>query len=259
MIGGVLIYFFIFMFGSQIIRSVSEEKMSRIVEVLVSSVKPVQLLVGKLVGVALVGLTQFLLWIVLTLCVVTAIQATSPQIFKENIKEEITINERVISVDKMQQGNQSQSSQIMQGLLSINYPVIILMFLFYFMAGYFLYASLYGAVGSLIDIDTDAQQFTLPITAPMIIALMCLTVVMNNPNGNIAYWLSIIPFTSPIIMMVRIPFGVPWNELVLSVGLLLLSIAGALWVAAKIYRTGILLYGKKVTYKELWKWLRYKN
>jgi ABC-2 type transport system permease protein len=258
-IAGFLIYFFIFIFGSQIIRSVSEEKMSRIVEVLVSSIKPVQLLLGKLIGVALVGLTQFMLWIVLTFAVIMGIQSAAPDLFSAPQKENITLNEQVISVDKVQQIDAAPTSQIIQGLFSINYGLIIVMFLFYFIAGYFLYASLYGAVGSLIDIDTDGQQFTLPITIPMILAIVCLPMVMNNPSGPVAFWLSIIPFTSPIIMMVRIPFGVPIWEVCLSMGLMLLAIWGSIWLAAKIYRTAILLYGKKITYKEIWKWLKYRN
>ncbi|MDR1724889.1 MAG: ABC transporter permease [Bacteroidales bacterium] len=256
---GFLIYFFIFLFGSQIIRSVSEEKMNRIVEVLVSSVKPAQLLTGKLIGVALVGLTQFLLWIVLTFIVITAVQSAMPQKFSAPQKEEITINERVISVDKLQDDENVQVSQIIQGLFSINYVAVISMFMFYFIAGYFLYASLFGAVGSLLDVDTDGQQFTIPITIPMMLALICIPMVMNNPSGPVAFWLSIIPFTSPIVMMIRIPFGIPVWEIILSVSLMLITICGCLWLAAKIYRTAILLYGKKITYKEIWKWLRYKN
>jgi ABC-2 type transport system permease protein len=259
-IAGFLIYFFIFIFGSQIIRSVSEEKMSRIVEVLVSSVKPVQLLIGKLIGVALVGLTQFLLWIILTFVVVTALQAAAPDMFASPKQADMVLNERIVSTETYQQAMDTQpTAEIIRGLFSINFGVIIGMFLFYFLTGYFLYASLFGAVGSLLDVDTDGQQFTLPITIPMILALVCLPMVMNNPSGPVAFWLSIIPFTSPIIMMVRIPFGVHWTELLLSAGLMLIAIWGCILLAAKIYRTAILLYGKKITYKEIWKWLKYKN
>ena len=186
-------------------------------------------------------------------------QAAAPETFSPKAQEEITINERVITVDKLNAVEQSQVSELIQGLMAINYPLIILMFLFYFVAGYFLYASLFGAIGSLIDADTDGQQFTLPVTIPMIIAIVCLPLVMDNPSGTAAFWLSIIPFTSPVAMMVRLPFGVPVWELTLSVALMLVSIIFCVWLAAKIYRTAILLYGKKISYREIWKWLKYKD
>ncbi|MDR1847858.1 MAG: ABC transporter permease [Bacteroidales bacterium] len=260
MVAGLFIYFFILFFGSQIMRSVSEEKMSRVVEVLVSSVKPVQLLLGKLIGVALVGLTQFLLWTVLTFAVITTIQSTSSEQFAKPQTNNVVVNERIVSAETYQQAADAQpATEIIQGLFSINYGVIIGMFLFYFITGYFLYASLFGAVGSLIDVDTDAQQFSLPVTIPLIIGIVCLSMVINNPSGPVAFWLSIIPLTSPVIMMVRIPFGVPWWEIALSAGLMLITIWGSILLTAKIYRTAILLYGKKITYKEIWKWLKYKN
>lgn len=258
-IGGVLIYMFVFMFGSMVMKSVSEEKVNRIVEVLVSSVKPVQLLMGKLMAIALVGLTQFAMWVILTFGLIGVMQAAAPETFSPKAQEEITINERVITVDKLNAVEQSQVSELVQGLMAINYPLIILMFLFYFVAGYFLYASLFGAIGSLIDADTDGQQFTLPVTIPMIIAMVCLPLVMDNPSGTAAFWLSLIPFTSPVAMMVRLPFGVPVWELTLSVALMLVSIIFCVWLAAKIYRTAILLYGKKISYREIWKWLKYKD
>lgn len=258
-VGGVLIYMFVFMFGSMVMKSVSEEKVNRIVEVLVSSVKPVQLLMGKLIAIALVGLTQFAMWVILTFCLIGIVQSTSPETFSPKAQEEITINERIISVDKLNSVEQNQLNELVQGLMAINYPLIILMFLFYFVAGYFLYASLFGAIGSLIDVDTDGQQFTLPVTLPMIIAMLCLPLVMDNPSGTAAFWLSIIPFTSPVAMMVRLPFGVPVWELTLSAALMLVCIILSVCLAAKIYRTAILLYGKKISYREIWKWLKYKD
>ncbi|MDR1005398.1 MAG: ABC transporter permease [Bacteroidales bacterium] len=255
---GFMIYFFIFLFGSQVIRSVSEEKMNRIVEVLVSSIKPTQLLIGKLVGIALVGLTQFLLWIVLTFAVVTAVQNAMPERFASVQQGKITMNEQIANAEQLSEPT-NDNPDIIQGLFSINYSVVIGCFLFFFITGYFLYGSLFGAVGSLIDVDTDGQQFTLPITIPLIIAMVCLPTIMNNPSGPMAFWLSIIPFTSPIIMMMRIPFGVPGWQILLSAGLMLITIWGSVWMSAKIYRTAILLYGKKITYKEIWKWLRFKN
>jgi ABC-2 type transport system permease protein len=258
-IAGFLIYFFILIFASMMMKSVSEEKVNRIVEVLVSSVKPIQLLLGKLFAIALVGLTQFAMWVVLTFILISAAQVAIPDLFTTPTQEEIMINERVISVDTINAVENGSTNEIIQGLMAINYPLIIVMFLFFFLTGYMLYASIFGAIGSLIDTDTDGQQFILPATIPIIIAIVAMPVVIENPAGSIAFWLSIIPFTSPIIMMIRIPFGVPIWELGLSVILMLIAIAFCIWIAAKIYRTAILLYGKRISYKEIWKWLRYKN
>lgn len=260
-ISGFLIYMFIFIFGAQVMKSVSEEKTNRIVEVLISSIKPIQLLMGKIIALALVGLTQFVLWVCLSGLLITGLQTIYPQKFSPVQKENITLNERVISVDKLDNfSNETEKvSQITQGLFSINYVLIIGMFLFYFMAGYFLYASLFGAVGALMDVDTDAQQFTLPITIPLILAMVCFPIILNNPSGNVAFWMSIIPLTAPMVMMMRIPFGVPIWEIALSMSLMIIFIAGAIWFAAKIYRTGILMYGKNITYKEIWKWFKYNN
>lgn len=258
-IAGFLIYFFILIFASMMMKSVSEEKVNRIVEVLVSSVKPIQLLLGKLFAIALVGLTQFAMWVVLTFILISAVQVAIPDLFTTPTQEEIMINERVISVDTINAVENGSTNEIIQGLMAINYPLIIVMFLFFFLTGYMLYASIFGAIGSLIDTDTDGQQFILPATIPIIIAIVAMPVVIENPAGSIAFWLSIIPFTSPIIMMIRIPFVVPIWELGLSVILMLIAIAFCIWIAAKIYRTAILLYGKRISYKEIWKWLRYKN
>lgn len=256
---GLLIYMFVFIFGSMMMKSVSEEKTNRIVEVLVSSVKPVQLLFGKLTAIALVGLTQFAMWAVLTFGIITFVQAASPEMFSAPEQEQITVDERVISVDKLNGAEQGAANELVSGLMAIDYPVIIAMFLFYFLAGYLLYASLFGAIGSLIDSDTDGQQFTLPITVPLIIAMVCLPLVMDNPSGQVAFWLSVIPFTSPVAMMVRLPFGVPFWQLGVSIAVMLVFIVLCVWMSAKIYRVAILLYGKKITYGEIWKWLRYKN
>ena len=147
--------------------------------------------------------------------------------------------------------------KIQEKLSVVNFTAILLSFLFYFFGGYLLYSAMFAAVGSAVDSEADTQQFMLPITLPIIIALMLLQVVMKNPDGPVAFWLSIIPFTSPIIMMVRIPFGVDWWEVALSMSLLVGGFVFATWLAGRIYRTGILMYGKKITYKELWKWLRY--
>ncbi len=265
MFAGILIYFFIFLFGSQVMRGVIEEKVSRIVEVIVSSVKPFQLMMGKIVGVALVGLTQFLLWVVLTLLIVTVFQAAMPDVMKSKQQTE-TFSQGTrlpgglenVEVPEDEEAPQSTMSFITEALGTINYGVMIFAFLFYFIGGYLLYGAMFAAIGAAVDNETDTQQFMLPVTIPLILSIVVAQFVINNPEGPVSFWFSIIPFTSPIIMMVRIPFGVPYWELALSMGLLTLSFIVAVWMAGRIYRTGILMYGKKVTYGELWKWLFYK-
>jgi len=151
------------------------------------------------------------------------------------------------------------TANITQIISTINFPLLIGVFIFYFLGGYLLYSALFAAIGAAVDSETDTQQFMLPVTIPLIIAYIASINVINNPQGNVAFWFSIIPFTSPIVMMVRIPFGVPWQQLVLSMLLLIGGFILTTWVASKIYRTGILMYGKKISYRELWKWLRYHN
>ncbi len=258
---GILIYFFIFMFGAQVMRGVIEEKTSRIVEVIVSSVKPFQLMMGKIVGVALVGLTQFALWILLTLSIITTLQFSMPDVFKSPKTEQaFDAGQKIPSADQVQlQKLQHQEvREMISGLFSIDYGLMICMFLFYFLAGYLLYASLFASIGAAVDSEADTQQFMMPITIPLLFAIIMSNFVINNPDGPVAFWLSVIPFTSPIIMMVRIPFGVPYWQLALSMGLLTLGFIATTWMAGKIYRTGILMYGKKTSYAELWKWLRYQ-
>lgn len=261
--GGILIYFFVFLFGAQVMRGVMEEKSNRIVEIIVSSVKPFQLMMGKILGIAMVGLTQFLIWIFLTFAIVGSVSAAMPEVFRFTPQENIytSSSQSLNPADVQQQMQQIQqrntpAGQIMEALKAINFKVMILSFIFYFLGGYLLYAALFAAIGSAVDNEADTQQFMLPITIPMIFSIVMAQMVMNNPAGPVAFWLSIIPFTSPIIMMVRIPFGVPWFDLWLSVILLILGFLGTTWLAAKIYRTGILMYGKKISYKELWKWVR---
>ena len=253
--GAILIYFFIFMYGVQIMRGVIEEKTSRIVEIIISSVKPFQLMMGKIIGIALVGLTQFLLWSVLTGTIYMVIMAS------------FGIDAASVSQAKgMMQGaelsaiSQNPIVSFQEGLQTLPLLQIFISFIFYFICGYLLYGALLAAVGSAVDSESDTQQFMLPITIPLIFSFVVAQTVMENPDGTLAFWLSMVPFTSPVIMMVRIPFGgVETWELLLSMGLLILGFLGTTWVAAKIYRTGILMYGKKVTYKELWKWLFYKG
>ncbi|MDR1792151.1 MAG: ABC transporter permease [Bacteroidales bacterium] len=244
---GLLIYMFIFMYCSMVLRGVLEEKTTRIVEVIVSSVKPVQLMVGKIVGVCLIALTQVAIWaILLGLILMIAMPPLLPQ------------PEQFTQID-------IQAGDLAAILSAVNFSQILTLlglFLFYFMAGYFLYASLYAAVGSAVDNDTDTQQLTLPITMPLILSLILLTYITNHPDGAVAFWFSIIPLTSPIVMMMRLP-GISDNvatwEIFLSCGILLMSCFLAAYAAAKVYKTGILMYGKKNTYKELWKWIKYKN
>ncbi|MFH0864695.1 MAG: ABC transporter permease [Bacteroidota bacterium] len=260
---GILIYMFIFLFGTQVLRGVIEEKTSRIIEVIVSSVKPFQLMMGKIIGIALVGLTQFLLWILLTFTLVTIVQSAFPDTLKFSKTETPIVGDsKIMSQEQLKEANAQQyKNQQMRDLLesisSINFGVMIAAFLFYFLFGYLLYAALFAAVGAAIDNEADSQQFMLPITIPIIFAIVMSQFVINNPNGPIAFWLSIIPFTSPIIMMIRLPFGVPVADQILSYSLLILGFLFCTWFAGKIYRTGILMYGKKPTYGELWKWLKY--
>ena len=261
LIAGILIYFFIFMYGALVMRGVIEEKTNRIVEVIVSSVRPFQLMMGKIVGVAMVGLTQFILWIVFTLIIISSFMA----IFSADISNYksgglIMQTESIIPADSPAPAIETNEAVIAlsESIASINFTVIILSFLFYFIGGYLLYAALFAAVGSAVDNETDTQQFMVPLTVPLILSVILAQFVMNNPDSSMSFWLSVFPLTSPVIMMVRIPFGVPYYEVIISMAVLIAGFFGTTWLAAKIYRTGILMYGKKVNYKELWKWMWYK-
>jgi ABC-2 type transport system permease protein len=245
-ITGILIYMFIFMYGTMVMRGVIEEKTNRIVEIIISSVKPFQLMMGKILGVALVGLTQFFLWILLTV----AISAIAELMFIDTTELANDVN----SID--QSVILAEFSKLTGG---IDLVKIFISFIFFFLFGYLMYSSLFAAVGSAVDAEADTQQFVLPITIPLILAFILIQPVMDNPDGLLAFWLSIIPLTSPVIMMVRLPFGVENWELILSMILLICGFILTTSLAAKIYRTGILMYGKKISYKELWKWLSYKG
>jgi ABC-2 type transport system permease protein len=243
-ISGILIYMFIFMYGTMVMRGVIEEKTSRIVEVIISSVKPFQLMMGKILGVALVGLTQFTLWILLTIIISTVAELTF--LDTSSLATEMSTSEQSIIL--------AQLASVTGG---INLTQIFLSFIFYFLAGYLMYSSLFAAVGSAVDAEADTQQFILPITMPLILSFILIQPIMDSPDGTLAFWMSIIPFTSPVIMMVRLPFGVDSWELLLSMGVLVSTFIATTWLAGRIYRIGILMYGKKASYKELWKWLRY--
>jgi ABC-2 type transport system permease protein len=251
-LGAILIYMFIFIYGVQIMRGVIEEKTSRIVEVIISSVKPFQLMAGKIIGIAGVGLTQFLLWIILSLAVTTAVSSQFEVDRFSNDRISETLKSSKDPVQAMEMNN------MLTALDNLNIPKLLFCFVFYFLGGYLLYGALFGAVGSAVDNETDTQQFMLPITIPLVLSfIVAQTVIIKNPDGPVAFWMSMIPFTSPIAMMLRLPFGVPTWQVVLSMLLLVVGFICTTWIAARIYRVGILLYGKKPTYRELSKWLFY--
>lgn len=257
MITAFIIYMFIVIYGAQVMSGVVQEKTNRIVEVVISSVKPFELMMGKIIGIAMVGLTQFLMWVVLTVGIMFGLSSA----FAQNIDLE--------SVEKMQKMGQmgmqaaptseitSSIQQLITAVNGLDYVQLIIMFILYFLGGYLLYASLFAAIGSAVDNETDTQQFSMPIMLPIIFAIYAGIFAAENPDGPLAFWCSIIPFTSPIVMMVRLPFDVPFWQIALSLSILILSFIGTTWMAGKIYRTGILMYGKKVTWKEMWKWLKY--
>lgn len=256
---GLMIYFFIFMFGAQVLKGVMEEKQSRIVEVILSSVKPFQLMMGKIVGIALVGITQFLLWIVLTGIFLGAFQSG---IFGGSVDALNLLSQQsqISNVATDSSGSSVDPFLMVTEIISgINFKIMIFSFLFYFLAGYLLYASLFAAIGGAVDQDADTQQFMLPVSIPLIFSVAMSGVLINQPDSSLSFWMSMIPFTSPVTMMIRIPFGVPIWEIALSMSLLVLGFLGSTWVAGKIYRTGILMYGQKVNYAIIWKWLRYKH
>jgi ABC-2 type transport system permease protein len=280
----VAIYFFIFLYGVQIMRGVGEEKSSRIMEVMLSSVKPFDLMMGKIVGVAAVGLTQFLLWGVLSWgasTILLPLVIGSDQPAKTEVaatpastttgSSSVTASSdaspiatsAAASADQMNPAKRAGAmGNLFDMLHKLNIPIgtIVFGFIIYFLGGYLLYGALFGAVGAAVDDQTDTQQFMFPITMPLILSyIVGFSVILRNPDGPVAFWMSMIPFTSPIAMVIRLPFGVPAWQLALSIFLLVLGFVGTVWVASRIYRVGILMYGKKVTYKELSKWMFYKG
>ena len=262
---GMLIFMFVLMYGMQVLRSVMEEKNNRIVEVIVSSVKPFQLMIGKIIGVALVGLTQFLLWIIFSVSLtaiasVLFLQDVVQDVKKFNNQQEIVYKQG--SNANMQEMEKIDSKlgavQMVQDLASLNFAKIIVCFGIYFLGGFFLYSALFAAIGSAVDSDADTQQFLTPVMMPLMLGYMMSIYFIQNPQGDLAFWASVIPFTSPIAMMVRLPFDPPMWQLVLSIVLLIAGFLFTTWLAARIYRTGILMYGKKVSWRELGKWVFYK-
>jgi len=251
----ILIYMSLFIYGIQVMRGIIEEKTSRIVEVIISSVKPFQLMMGKIIGIGLVGLTQFLLWIVLSAGLMSV---ASTILFKDQVaqvKSEIPMNDQ--SVAAAQKG---PGTDILKAVQTIEWTYILPVFIVFFLGGYMLYSALFAAVGSAVETDTETQQFMLPITLPLLFTyIMSFSFIVNNPDSSLSFWLSIIPFTSPIAMMVRLPFGVPNWELALSIVLLIGGFLFTTWIASRIYRVGILMYGKKVSFRELGKWFMYNE
>jgi ABC-2 type transport system permease protein len=249
---GGLIYFFIIFYGTQVMRGVIEEKTNRIIEVLISSVKPFELMMGKILGIALVGLTQFALWVILTISITTVVSSA----FYESKYDGQKIEQQLKSTSNERM---DLSNEIQNNLATINLPLILGCFIFYFIGGYLLYSALFAAVGSAVDNETDTQQFILPVTIPLIFSFIVAQSIISNPNSDLAYWCSFIPFTSPVVMMVRIAYGVAWYELVISMILLIVGFILTTYLAGRIYRIGILMYGKKPTYKEIKKWIFYKD
>jgi ABC-2 type transport system permease protein len=263
---GFLIYLFIFMFGAQVMRGVLEEKTNRIVEVIVSSVKPFQLMMGKIIGIGLIGLTQFVFWVILTLGISAVVQSVflkppAKAATEIGVPSDIMNSAPADGQTVTESGDNAEMALAFNGLMNklkeVNFFLVIGAFLFYFVGGYILYGSLFAAIGAAVDNETDTQQFMFPITVPLIIGIIVMMNAFLNPSGKMAVIFSIIPLTSPIVMMARIPFEVPPIQLLLSAVLLIATFLGTTWLAAKIYRTGILMYGKKVNYAELWKWIKY--
>ena len=248
---GYLLFMFIIIYGNMIMRSVIEEKSSRVIEVIVSSVKPRALLLGKIFGTTLAGITQFLIWVVLIGILSTVVSS----IFGVDPSSVSASQQAVVSGGD---STQQIMVQLFAEIQSLEFLNLIIMFVLFFIGGYLLYASLYAAIGAAVDSETDTQQFMLPILMPLMLAVYVgAFTVIENPHGSVSQIFSYIPFTSPVVMLMRIPFGVPlWQQLI-SVGLVFLTFLGTVWFAAKIYRVGILMYGKKPTYKELFKWLKY--
>lgn len=259
----LVIYMFIAMFSGMVMTSVIEEKSSKVAEVLVSSVKATELMFGKIIGVACVALTQFFLWIVLAVVIVAAVNATIGfDAIAGDPQQAMQIAQMsgmdMSMVDTMTSGSGSEMTAIIETLKDLDYIQLIVSFVVYFLLGYLLYASLFAAIGSAVDNEGDSTQLQLPVTVPLLLAFFIAFYAFEAPDSQLAFWGSIIPFTSPIVMLARLPFGVPVWELGLSIGLLLLTFVALAYVSARIYRVGLLVSGKKTTFSDLWKWLKQK-
>lgn len=251
---GYLLFMFIIIYGNMIMRSVIEEKTSRIIEVIISSVKPVQLMLGKIIGTSLAGITQFVIWIVLGGVLMLIVSA----VFGLDLMQSQAAQQELINQSANSQGIALEMQNVMNAFYNLPITNLIIAFLLFFIGGYLLYSSLYAAIGAAVDNETDTQQFLLPILMPLILAVYIgIFTVIEDPHGMVSTVFSFIPFTSPVVMLMRIPFGVPIWEQLLSLIILIGTFVFTVWFAAKIYRVGILMYGKKPTYKELIKWIKY--
>ena len=256
-IAGYLLMMFVMIYGTSVMRSVIEEKTSRIIEIIVSSVKPFQLMLGKILGNASAGLLQFLIWGII-LFVISIVASSVFGVDMVEMQSARVPAEQMEAVNQATAGDKGQ--MIVQEILKLPILKMFVLFIFYFLGGFMLYSSLFAAVGAAVDNETDTQQFMMPIMLPLILGVYVgFATVINDPHGSIAVLFSHIPFTSPIVMLMRVPFGVSWYELVISMALLMVTFVFMVWLAAKIYRVGILMYGKKPTYKDLYKWLKYKG
>jgi ABC-2 type transport system permease protein len=263
MILGMIIYMFIVLFGGMVMSSVIEEKSSRVVEVLISSVKATELMFGKIIGIALVALTQFILWIVLTAAIVGIVGAVAgPSLFGDaaSATEMIqTMGGGDAAAQAIAAASEPGEMQvIMSSIASMPLVKILVCFLIFFLFGYVLYASLFAAIGSAVENEGDSQQLQLPVTIPLLLGFFIAFYAFKAPDSALVFWGSIIPFTSPIVMLARLPFDVPAWQLILSIVLLILTCIACAWASAKIYKVGILMFGKKSTWKDLWKWLKQK-
>ena len=262
MVLGIFLFMFITLFGGMVMSSVIEEKSSRVVEVLVSSVKATELMFGKIIGIALVALTQFLLWIVLSVAIISVAGAVIgfDSLMGSNPTEMMStmggMDTEQIEAMTAQFSSDSELGTVVSTLASVPWLQLIGLFLVYFVFGYLLYASMFAAIGSAVENEGDTQQLQLPLTIPLLLAYMIAIYAFTAPDSSIAFWGSIIPFTSPIVMISRLPFGVPTWEILLSIALLIATFVLMAWVSAKIYKVGILMFGKKSTWKDLWKWLK---
>ena len=268
----MIIYFFVAMFSGMVMQSVIEEKASRVVEVLVSSVKATELMFGKIIGVACVALTQFLLWIVLTLVIVAGVSsfvgldsmmnsATVQTEQMTQLTDQLGVDPEAMQMampDPSSIAQNSEFSAVLSTLKDLNYGMLLFSFIIYFVLGYLMYASFFAAIGSAVENEADTQQLSIPVTIPLMLGFFIAFYAFKAPDSAVVFWGSMIPFTSPIVMLARIPFGVPVWEVALSMSILVATFIACGWASAKIYKIGILMFGKKTSFKDLWKWLRMK-
>ena len=248
------IYMFIFIYGSMCMKGVLEEKTSRVIEILITTVSPFKIMMGKVIGIASVGLTQFSLWIVIAMTILFAagVIVDTPT-FQSN-------TEVAENIHALSSANESGAfAEISTAMSAVNIPLVVVSFLFFFLSGYLLYGALFAAIGAAVDSETEMQQFMLPITIPLLVSIISLTAIIQDPHGSFAFWMSIIPFTAPVSMMMRVPFGVDTWELVLSMALMIAGFLFTIWIGSRVYRVGILMYGTKVNYRVLMKWFAMKN